>query len=348
MATTSTLKTAVQGAKGTAESTGFICGIYTEIGAGIEPERSGEDTFEYSCAGSGGRPTAQAAIPSLVGYTTTHSYSAFLYPDMIGNWLVGAGFDVSTATDTPVAGANTHTFTIADEGSAKWLTLLRTIGTSDIDHRYTDTRVSQYEISDSRTEVTQTISGTGIKEDDAAGTETSSDETNVKILQRVASGDGILATVGGTTIIETDPALVRPYQDATFTIENPLVPEDGIYQLEKADLNQSGIRVYHTLNGVEIDNTLYNLIHRGGAAGTAISEDVATGAVTKKLESSGYITGTTPYSITITMPTVFWTIDGIPTASGGENIRVNLRAEMYEGGSEPCTIVLVNGVTSYT
>lgn len=348
MARDTTVKAGIQSAKGTALTSGLLCGRMTDIGMGFAPEYSGEDVAEFACSGGGTvRPTSLKTAPRLTSYTVPHSYGAFLYPDLIGVWLLMSGYQVSTTTDSPVSGANTHVFTLGTETAQKWGTVLVEIGTGGTwERRSVDTKLTEIAISSSQEAVTYTVTGTGITLNDAAGTETHTAEAEEKMLQKVSSGDGIAVTINGDLLIETTPS-TRPYQTHNITHSMPLTPEPGNYQITKADFENDGITLSGSLEGIEIDATLYEeLVYYGGSA---VAENVAAGSVVQKWESAGYVTGTTPYSLTMNAASVWFNLgeELISATAGNGKIRTNVAWAMVDDTTTPITWTLVNGVDAY-
>lgn len=347
MATEQTIKAGIQSAKGTALTTGLLCGRFTDIGAGLTAEYSGEDVSEYACAGGATvRPTQRKSSRRLTGYTAgLGPLSAFLYPDLIGVWLLMSGYQVSTSADTPVSGAHTHTFTLGTESAQKWGTVLREIGTGGtFEQRSTDTKVTEISISSAQSEVTYSVSGIGITYDDAVGTETHTAESEEKLLQKVSSGDGIAVTINGTLYVETTPQ-TRPYLTHNITHAMPLEPEAANYAITKADFENQGIDLSGSMD-IEVDKTIHDEVWYNG--GSAVSEDVATGSVVQKWESAGYITGTTPYSLTMNASSCEFPIpENISATAGSGKIRVELGWWLVDNVTTPITWTLINGVSAY-
>lgn len=344
MATNATVKAAVQGSgQGTAATTGFYCGILREIENGIEAEYA-EQVYEYSCAGANTRPTSQKSGDTLQVYAPVHTYSGFMYPDLIPIWLRGAGFAVTTTANTPVTGAHSHAFTIEDLANWDWLTVLHAM--SDYEHRTVDARVASLAFTDSQTEVSYSVGLVGLLENEATGSETSTNETGARLLQRVSSGDGIAVTAGGELLVETTP-VTRPYQSHTFTITNDFTREPGLYTSVYSDLVPK-MTVTGTLEGIEIDADMYDVLWRGGIGNTSISQTPVTGSVVYSLESSSYITGTTPYKITVNLASCGFKMGQNARATGGEKIRTNLDYYMIDNTTTPLTITVINGVSSYS
>lgn len=344
MATEATVKVGVQSAKGTPDTSNLICTRMLEIEQ--DPEFNfTDDEFEYSCTGTVDRPTLRKSFANVESYRVTHNYVANLYPDAIGAMLVGGGFQCVTTADNPESGVNRHVFTLGSSAAAKWLTFLRSIG-STLDTRAIDNRITSIAIADSRKNVRATYQGTGLTHGEPAGTETSVNEAAFKLLQL----GFFTVNYAGSPIIDSTntPTKLRPYQSHTLTIANPQEEEEGWYEAGISDLTPNGLDITGNIQGLEVDEDLYKIIDWGGAAGTAPAVTLPVLDVNYKLQSAVNISGkSVPYSIEFDFPNCEGLRDGPISIRGGEKIRMNLTYRMVDTITTPATITLFNTIASY-
>ena len=124
------MKLAKQASKGTAATTGFICGRYTQSSLASVLSYI-EAQGEHHC-GINIRPTLRKSLSRVGGYIVPFGAQGFLYPDTIGVIAQGLGFGISstdalkneiqsvTITGDPTGG----TFTLTSTGTTSALSLI--------------------------------------------------------------------------------------------------------------------------------------------------------------------------------------------------------------------------------
>jgi hypothetical protein len=115
------MKLAKQSAKGTAATTGFFCGRYTQSSLASVHQYI-EAQGEHHC-GVNVRPTLRKSLSRVGGYVVPFGAQGFLYPDTVGAIALGLGFGITssaaiendvqivTITGTPTGGTFTLTST---------------------------------------------------------------------------------------------------------------------------------------------------------------------------------------------------------------------------------------------
>jgi hypothetical protein len=254
--------------------------------------------------------------------------------------LRGLGMGVATVAGT---GFYTHTFTIATDATHAYLTAIhKMVGTTNLERKVLDVRLSQLNIEASQDEIMCDITGQGRTEGNATGSETKAAETAVEMSH---------STGTYTPIIGADTSTASVYGNHTFTIDNAL--KDGERRLWSSvygTAEREALNVTGTLSGIDVDADTYEYyqnIVRGGSAGTAPSLSAATGSMAFMYRSGSVIGATAEYyKMTVTLPSVYWSLGNIQS-SGNDLIRCDATYTMVDDVATPLTIVLINNVASY-
>lgn len=335
--TTARWKAAKQGSKGTAASTGFICGMLTR--SGLFPRFDyAEKGAEHGCGGAD-RATNHRSPSVRSSYLAIGTARGFLYPDLLGVLLCGAGF---TDTVTGAGADKTHTFKLSTRSAVSWLTVLGTIGDETL--RGTDMRVDQLTLEATAEGVTFDASLRGLKVDYDAGTETSTNETVVEMLPSLGSCTVSFdpAGVNETMVTSTTDALTR----TSCQIANTLDDERSLWEFRRVDLPQRAIDITGRVEGLAITWDNYERIVNGANNNTNVSASTAIASVTMSWQSASFITGSIPYSLTVTVPRAEINIDDFQ-AEGDNIVRWTFNWRMIDIVTDPITIALVNAKTAY-
>lgn len=335
---TARFKAAIQASQGTAKTTGFICGMLTR--SSLAPRFDIADKgAEHGCGGTD-RATVHRSPSVRSSYIAAGSARGYLYPDLVGMLLTGAGL---TAVTTGAGADKTHTFKLAPRTAQKWLTILESMGGNEL--RGTDVKVDQLTFEATPDGVTFDASLKGLKIDESVGTETSSNETITEMLPSLGSLT-MYYDPAGTNHEEINTA-TDTLTKASIQIANPLNDDKGIWDFRRADLSQRGIDIIGRVEGVEIDWETYERIVNGADNGTDPSANTAICAVTYKWQSATNIpTAAVPYSLEFALPRCEVTLDEF-AADGDNLVRWNYNWRMVDNTTDPIVVTLVNGVTAY-
>lgn len=338
--TAATFKVAKQSAKGTPASTGFVTGMMTRstlLPALDRITKTAEHGVTYARATAHKTPTRRGS------YLARGGFRGYLYPDMFGLLLLGAGFTVTT---TGASANKTHTFKLANRDANPWLTALwNADGNNEL--RGTDMRVTRLVIDGTPDGVTYEGDMAGLTLGESAGTETTTAEDTA----------GEMLPTEGTLTLVYDPAgtpatvLSTPTDSLArmqLTINNPVDENDrSIHRFGRAALNQTGVDILPRLEGLEPDWDIFNRILNAGTSGTSPSTDTAIFSLVWSFESPVNITGTlVPYSVTFTIPRVELDLDDF-AADGDSLITWNTAGRMVDSVTDPITIALVSKKVSY-
>ena len=247
---TSTLKLAKQTAKGTAATTGFICGRYTQ--SNMQPILDYIEAQDEHFCGVNPRATTRKSLSRPSGYVGAFGGMGFLYPDLLGNILLGLGFASSAPTGS--GAAKTHVFTLGNRSDAKWLTALYSTGDGGdkFERRLTDARVEMYRLDGSVKGLEQVFAGFGITEDEAAGTETSTNETDAMLLP--SRGEATVNVLGGS--------FTSAFRTTRLQIANTLDrAEQKLFAFKRDDLPQKGLDVTGILGRIDLEKDIYKKMY---------------------------------------------------------------------------------------
>lgn len=336
---TQALSLAAQSAKGTAASTNYIRGrmdsanLFTEF---EEDDPSGEQTGIHE------RATSFQSNPITVGHMVNISGEQRLYPHMFGYTLIGLGYKVTTTPNSPVTGAHTHVFTIADADELGWISaiLQRGEGAARAGQKAKDVRLASAGLNSTRSGVKLTFSGNGISETPAAGTETHVAEPNAPLSPATGS-----FTLTGSDLTANTIGTPQGYE---LNWANPLDTDDqNQHSASRADFDPTGLSIEGSLRGLVFSDDAYGELVHGAAGGTAADIEIPEAQLTWNWESVAVVTGSTKYKATFLFPVVQARLREIETGKGGK-VRYAMRWRMLDRASTaPSTITLVNGYASY-
>ena len=340
--TSALLKVGKQAAKGTPIGSGFITGLMEQSSFTVSFDELTK-TPEHGGAALADRATARKSTTSRSGYLVRGAFRQAAYPTLIGMWLKGAGFDISSAVAN-AATAYAHTCTIAERDDVAWMTVLHTIG--GVERRATDARVSRLTLTGQPDGLKFSGEWRALEEDAAAGTETTTAEDTNEILPSAGSLTMVYdPDDAATTIVDTT---TDELNRLTLDIANPLDEADqALFRFGHADLAQNGMDITGTVEGAPVDWDVYDYIVR--KEGTGPSAVPALCSLTYTFESAVDIAGdTVPYSIVVTLPHVEVNINDNGFSAEGENlIRWTYDYRMIDMDTDPITIVLTNLKASY-
>lgn len=335
---TARMAAAVQSAKGTAATTGFLSGLFTRSQAA--PEFTYLRTLTEHGGAATARPTSKRSSDYRESALLAWGGQGKFYPALVGTLLRGAGFGVASVNNTT---HRTHTFTIADRSAAAWLSVMHRLGDGgdQFERKLRDARVSRLVLGAARDGMTMSFDGLALSEAQSVGSETVTSETNIPYTP--SEPGSISLTVGGTNI-------VAQTKSVEVTIDNALGRDEFfLFGFGNADLPQTGLRVSGTISDVDLSYDLYKRLHWGGAAGTGIVPAAVEGALSVTYESAVNISGAAvPYALTVAVPVV--QVQPVaPVAQDDQLVRVSLQWEMVDASAgAPVTITLVNLQTAYT
>ncbi len=325
----------IQSAKGTA-ATNYKTTLATV--SGMQP------TFDTRTAplehpGGASRATAQKSTDARTGYLTKPKATFILRPNFIGTALMGLGFQCSSVNNS---GYYTHTFTIAATASAKWLSALWYVATEDaaMTLKSTDVRLTKLSLNATPDSVEGQIEGSGLSALEASGSETLVSE----------AAHEILPTAGSLTVQSSSTPLFTAVRGVNFEFTQELLEDDRtLFTATRQDLPIKSQSAQITFSGVDISRALYRKVVNAGSSNTTASLSPFTGDLTYQFESADFVSGSVPYSLTVTMPSVQYEFsDGTIQAQNDDQVRVDVVAKMIDNVTTPLTIVLVNGISAYT
>lgn len=330
-----------QSAKGAAATT-FSVGRMTNSNTTPIWEESQPSQGEH--IGISGRASLDTAAAFRIGYSVPIRAAWRMYPNMIGDALLLAGFTVSTGTVTDTA-AYPHTFTLADRKDALWGSVYHAVGEGTVGSgRYArtikDVRFSSLGITASHTNgISVEAAGTGIQDAASAASPTLNSEPTAIF----STSSGSLTSTGITNLSAA--------QTHKITITNTL--GEGERQLHGFLLED--LPLINTSIAGEMQGMLWTeaqwkeLLY---ASGTAPSSSTLTMPETRlqwSFASNSLITGAaaTKYSIAFDIAVATVNLAAVDIAAGGL-VRVNAAYKMIDrSASAPITITLVNGKSSY-
>lgn len=336
---TQALSLAAQSNKGTAATTNYIRGrmeeadLYTEF---EEDDPSGEMT------GVNERATAFQSNPITIGHIVRVMGEQRLYPHMFGYALMGFGFKVSTTPNSPVTGAYTHVFTLADADELKWISAILQRGEDSgrAGQRAKDVRLSQGRLNSSRQGIRWSFEGVGISEGPAAGTETHAAEPNAPLSP----------ATGGLTLTSSDLTAntIGTPQGYEMNFDNPLDTEDqNQHSAGRADFDPQGFGLSGAMLGLVFSHNAYGELTYGSAGGSSASVTIPEAQLQWNWTSVANITGSTKYSAAFNIAVAQVRLREMARGRDGK-VRYAARWRMLDrSASAPITVTLTNGYASY-
>lgn len=334
---TSAINLGVQSAKGSA-ATAYKTSLALSSGANPDFDTR-EPKLEHPAPSA--RATKVKIPQQRVGYLEKIEAGFLLRPRFIGTVLRGAGFGVASVNNTTYY---THTFTLANRSAAAWLTAL-ILDTDDagntFERKITDVRIDKLSVKGGVDEIMCDLTGVGLVEGDASGSETKVAEVPVEISP--ASGSATI-TIAGNTV-------ASPIRGSELEIASDVDDTDRVlFSAARNSLPQKSIGITGTLKDIDFDyNTYeyYRRIVRGSLVATAPTLTAALGTLTYTFNSLSNISGAAvPYSLQVTVPSLYWELTEAKKAQDNL-VRVDAKWTMVDDSATPITIVLKNDQTAY-
>lgn len=309
------------------------------IQSGMQPEFDVTETRLEHPGGTGARNTAKKSASARTGYLVPFKSTFILRPNFLPMALIGAGFSCSTVNNS---GYYTHTLTWAGSSAVPWVSAFWHVEASDnaFTTRATNARVTKLSLNATPKEIQCDLEGKGMVGGEATGSETVTTEAAIEILP----------TLGTVSVLSSGVAIATAFRSANTEITQELTEDDtALWQPTRADLPQKSIGAKVTFGGIDITRDFYRELVNGGTSNTSPSLLTLRGDLLYKWESAEMITGAVPYSVSIDMNSVEYTADSNTfQASGDDQIRCGLVADVIDDVATPLSIVVVNNVSAYT
>jgi hypothetical protein len=339
--TTARFKVGQQTAKGT-PATKVVCGTMTMSGLNSTKDPI-DKGGEHGCNTGPDRATVHKSEQRYSSFIVNGSFRGYMYPDLIGYLLLGAGFNVvSTAGVAAAAGTWSHVFTLANRTAVPWLSVHSQIGSKN--RLAVDARVNQLTFTANAQGFTYNGTFQALKEDEVpvSGITTTNEEV-VEVL-----------TTRGSMILNYDPdgtpvtMLAAEQEGFTLVINNPFdQDQQKLFSFGRGDLPQTGLDVTGTVEGLNVDYLNYERI-KGGAVGVdTIADDCALAKIDVTFNSAESIGATAiPYSIRFEIPHAEVTVNDFQ-AEGTNTVEWTFPFRMIDDNATPLKITLVNKLPSY-
>lgn len=330
-----------QSEKGTAATT-FTVGRMT--GSNTTPVWVESQSSPGEHIGISGRASLDTSAAFRTGYSVPIRAGWRLYPNLIGDALLLAGFQVSTGTVTDTA-AYPHAFTIADRTSALWGSVYHAVGEGAVGSgRYArtikDVRLSKLAINASHTNgISVDAEGIGIQDAASAASPTLNSEPTAVF----NTSSGSLTSTGVTNLSAA--------QTHNMTITNTLGEDERqLHGFLLEDLPLINTSIAGQMQGMLWTEAQWKeLLYATGAAPSSSTLMVPETRLQWNFTSNSVITGaaTTKYSIAFDIAVATVTLAAVDIANAGL-VRVNASYKMIDrSASAPITITLTNGKSSY-
>lgn len=266
-----------------------------------------------------------------------------LRPDHLYDLLAAAGYSVAGTTGAP--SEYTHAITKAATNAAfPFYSALVQMGPSGsvLDRLISDLRFSRLRLNLDRNSVARfEFEAMGLHEENAAGSETTTDETGPVL--RTVEGTFTLTKEGGGAVVASARAVTLEIENDFITPNDDMILGDH----EAQSLTWLGQRITGTIDAALSEAAWQELFYGGsGSAGAGYSfTDLQAGLVVR-VESAGLIS-TVPYSLSIAIPNLI-ARGGEVRASGRSEVRMPITFQAYDDGvDEFCTFTLINDTASY-
>lgn len=339
--TTAKYKVGQQSGKGV-PATDLVCGTMQMSGFNStrDPVNKGG---EHGCPVGVDRATAHRTTTRYASYIVNGAFRGFLYPDMIGYWLLGAGFVVTTTAGSGAgAGTYSHVFTLAARTALPWLSVEDQTGSKN--RQATDVRVNR---------LTFTANNQGLRYDGTwqALTEGEVPGSGITIVNEDTAE---ILTTRGSMVVNYDPdgtpvtMLGGEELGFTLVISNPLnTDQQRLFTFGRSDLPQNGLDVTGTIEGLNVDYNNYERIHNGGVGGDVPSDKCAIAKIDTTFQAGELIAATAiPYSIRFEIPHAEVDISDFQ-AEGTNLIEWNFPYRMVDDSVTPIRITLINALPTY-
>lgn len=339
--TSARFKVGQQTAKGAA-ATNLVCGIMQMSGL-----NSTKDVIdkggEHGCTTGPDRATLHKSKTTYNSYLVNGSFRGFLYPDLIGYLILGAGFNVvTTAGSGATLGTYSHVFTLAARATVPWLTVESQVGAKV--RQAKDARVNRLTFTANAQGFRYDGTFQALFEGEAPGTgETTVNEETVDILATRGSMS-MNYDPDGTPVTMT----AGEQEGFTLVINNPLdTDQQKLFVFGRGDLPQNGLDVTGTVEGMNVDYLNYERIQAGVVGGDTPTDLCAIAAMDVTFQSGKTIAATAiPYSIRFELPHSEVMISDFQ-AEGINLVEWTFPYRMVDDNASPIRITLVNKYPSY-
>jgi hypothetical protein len=237
-----------------------------------------------------------------------------------------------------------HAFVIARGWERQWLTFMHSLDES-VD-RYEklaiDAQVSQLVMEATRSGITCTMTGLALDEEDAAGTETVTQDpdslfTQAKGSFTITSSDLTAATIGVPI-------------EHQMTIDNPLSEEEQeLHSFKRAGLSPQGMEINGELRRLVWSEAAFKEFIRGSATGTEPVITIPEAQLTWEWQTAVNMPNlSVPYSVTIDIAYATVHMQAVNVGSEQGTVRYNATYEMLDRQTAaPITITIANTWPSY-
>jgi hypothetical protein len=339
--TTAKFKVGQQTAKGT-PATKVVCGTMTMSGLNSTKDKI-DKGGEHGCNTVVDRATVHKSEQRYSSFIVNGAFRSYMYPDLIGYLLLGAGFNVVTTAGTAAAlGTYSHVFTLAQRTTVPWISAYEQIGSKN--RVAVDARVNQLTMTANASGFVYNGTLQALKEDEAAptGIVTTNEET-AEIL-----------TTRGSMVVNYDPdgtpvtMLANEQEGFTLVINNPLdQAQQKLFAFGRSDLPQTGLDITGTIEGLVVDYLNYERIQGGAVGVDTIADDCAIAKIDTTFNSAELIAATAiPYSIRVEIPHAEIALNDFQ-ADGTNTVEWTFPYRMIDDNATPIKITLVNKLASY-
>lgn len=285
------------------------------------------------------RATARKSNVKRTSYLAGAAVTGILHPKFVVPLLLANGFQVVTTDDTT---HYTHVCTLGSATNHKWMTAAWNVEANDgaFVNRGKDMRGTSLNFSVSPDQIEYSGEFRGLTLEPMSGSPTYTSEASAEIVPWLMTRTTM--TMNATDITER----IRSME---LAITNTLREDDrAIGESERTALPQQNIDISIALGEINISAALFNTFHYGASNGTSVVLNGVSGALDIKFASENNISGAAvPYSMQIAIPSLGYTMDGEPEASGDDLITLGLTAYMIDDVATPITITVINDVSAY-
>lgn len=306
--------------------------------SGMQPQFDVSDSRLEHPGGTGSRNTSKKSVSARTGYLMPFKSTFIARGNFLPIALRLSGFDIATTNNS---GYYTHVCTWSASSAVAWGSAFWYVAADDnaFTVRAVNSRVTKLALNATPTEIQCDLEGKGMTGGEATGSETVTSEAAYEILP----------TIGSVTVQSSGVAIATSFRSANTEITQELIEDDRtLFQATRADLPQKSIGATITLGGIDITRAFYRKLFNAGTGNTTPSLTPLTGDLSMNFQSSAFITGSIPWSVTIAAPSVeFAATDNNFQAQNDDQIRCELVASVIDNVTTPLTITVVNNVSSY-
>lgn len=339
--TTARYKAGRQSAKGTG-ATSLVCGMMQMSGLNTTRDAINKNG-EHGCSGGPDRATAHKSKTRYSSYIVNGTFRGYMHPDIIGYWLLGAGFVVATTAGSgPATGTYTHVFTLATRALAPWLSVHSQIG--DKNRLAKDVRVNRLTFTANDSGFQYDGTWQGLVEDEVPG---SGITTTNEDLAEILKSRGSLAVdydPDGTPVSLLD----NDTEGFTLVINNPLdTDQQRLLTFGRGNLPQTGLDVTGTVEGMNVIYANYERIKNGGLNNDVPAETASIAKIDTTFQSAENIGATSiPYSIRFEVAHAEVDLNDFQ-AEGTNLVEWTYPFRMVDDVATPIRITVVNKLPSY-